>query len=122
MAGVVELPKAVLDLLSVHGPVRLITGEGRHSVNASLAPIHEALDAIVPVSSVVIQDVMVGTHPGRVCKCIDGIRATIVILVEVLQIILGECSQIRAAGCKFGEDFVLVDRMRIVEADDAGTV
>ena len=59
MAGVVELPKPVLDLLSVHGPVRLITGEGRNSVNACLAPIHEALDAMVPVSSVVIQDVMV---------------------------------------------------------------
>ncbi len=58
MPDVVELPKPVLDLLSVHGPVRLMTGEGRNSLMAHLAPIHLALDAIVPVSSAEIADVM----------------------------------------------------------------
>lgn len=59
MAAPVELPKPVLDLLSVHGPVRLSTAVSHHSASAHLAPIHNALCALIPVSSVVLQDVLV---------------------------------------------------------------
>lgn len=54
----VELPPPVLDRLSVHGPVRLTTGDGRHAVEAHLAPIHEALDALIPGHAPALADIL----------------------------------------------------------------
>lgn len=51
-----ELPDVVVDLLSVHGPVKLVTPSGR-SVPAHLAPLHQALFALLPVRSPALAEI-----------------------------------------------------------------
>jgi len=53
---VAELPDVVVDLLSVHGPVKLVTPSGR-AVPAHLAPLHQALYALLPVRSPALAEI-----------------------------------------------------------------
>jgi hypothetical protein len=68
-----------------------------------------------------IQDVLAPGEPSRRGKGLDRLHTAVVILVEVLQLLLGQRREVQAAGGKLLEDLVFVDRVRLVEAGDSGS-
>ena len=60
------------------------------------------------------------TDAGLGGKDVNDLHSAVMVLVEVLQFVFGERVEIGAAGGKLREDFILVDRVRVVELDDPG--
>ena len=62
---------------------------------------------------------MLGANVRRRRQRVGGLEAAVMILIELLELVLGQRLERDALGGELVQDLVLVDGMRVVEVDDA---
>ena len=67
-----------------------------------------------------VEHPVLAAEPAGARQPIGRLEAAVVILIELLQLVLGERVDVHALRRELGKDLVLVDRVRVVEVDHPG--
>jgi hypothetical protein len=97
------------------GPFNAARGEiqAGHATTAPVGkPTRRAANA-----TAYVEHMMLAVNSRKVCELVQSIGATVMVLVEVLEVILGQGIDGNAARSDLGENLVLVDRMGVIELD-----